>query len=514
MKNIFNHVEVPKVPTNRFDMSHGVKMSGDMGELLPAFTAECYPGDRWYIKPEVLARFAPLVSPVMHHITIDYHFFFTPNRKLWADWEDFITGVEEVETPKLQAMDSLVVGALGDYLGYVPNAPHPTFQASCLPVAAYALIYDEYYRAQDLQAKYFEPLISGNNSWCTTLYRGFPLKRAWNHDYFTACLPFAQKGDPVTLPLLNNSTANVTLADTTNQPIIRENNAAGNPLSGNMLAGVTGDLTVFDGVANIQAQFDPNETLVVDINGEAVDITTVRTAFAIQAFLERDARSGTRYIETVEGHFGVYSSDKRLDRPEYLGGLKMNMVISEVLATAETVSGTTVTNPVGQMAGHGLSVGGGNTIQYFVEEHGWINGIISVRPRTAYQQGLHKSLLRNDRLDYMWPQFANIGEQPVYMTEIYMDAPGDELGEVFGYIPRYSELRFMNSRVAGDMRSTLNFWHLGRIFNEKPLLNSNFIECAPDKRIFAAPSEDGIYFHIVNNAWVDRKLSKFGTPSI
>jgi hypothetical protein len=326
--------------------------------------------------------------------------------------------------------------------------------------------------------------------------------RAWQHDYFTSCLPWAQKGDAVTIPIGEvdityrsdvGGTVFRQLDGTafTNQDSLGHSDAGGQPRQGS--------------TTGTRYNIDNSSQLVG--TAEAADINSLRRAFRLQEWLERNARGGTRYIESILAHFGVKSSDARLQRPEYLGGSKGKMVISEVLSTAET------TLPVGNMAGHGISVSGGNEFRYNVEEHGWIIGLISVTPETAYQQGVHRSLLKLDRLDYFWPTFANIGEQEVKNAELY--AVGNQVGETFGYVPRYAEYKFLNSRVAGEMKTSLDYWHLGRKFSAKPNLNGAFVQCDPTTRIFAVedPSVDNIYGHIFNNIKAIRKMPKYGTPN-
>lgn len=515
MKNIFNTVKLSGVRSNNFDLGHDVKLSFSMGELVPTCVMECLPGDSFQISTENMLRFAPLISPVMHKVRVQTHYFFVPNRILWPEWEKWITGDTDVEAPYLRLSETqgITVGSLCDYLGLPDGVPTGSLDVNVLPIVAYLKIWNEFYRDQNLQDEISLPVVPGDNSdWLTDYCEGSPLKRAWQHDYFTSALPFAQKGDSVQIPLTSVDDVPVDFVNT------------GQP--GAMIDVQTGAVS---GIGPLEQQagppplsrslhtddepsaYDPRGSLVVDIQADATDINTLRRAFRLQEWLERNARAGTRYVETILGHFDTITSDGRLQRPEYLGGARQNMVISEVLATAQSTDDNVA---VGMMAGHGISVGGGKSIRYRCEEHGFIIGIINVQPETAYQQGIPRLYSRLDRLDYAWPTFANIGEQEVLNKEVYMQHTTPE--GVFGYVPRYAEYKFVNSRVAGEMRTSLAFWHLGRIFASDPALNELFISCNPSTRIFAVtdPDEDHIFAHVFNNVRVSRKLPRYGVPAI
>jgi hypothetical protein len=502
-KNLFNSVEVSKPKKNVFDLTHDVKMSSKMGQLTPTCVIECVPGDMFNIGCDSLIRFAPLLAPVMHRMDVSMHYFFVPNRITWENWEKFIVDANTPHTlPYLEYLPSATAAEKKflDYLGVPPNnsSPAVTQNINALPLAAYQAIYNEYYRDQNLVPEVDYKLTDGNNIVTAADLLQMRL-RAWEHDYFTSALPFAQKGAAVDIPI----------GQIENDVPVR----ASNNIVARAMGTTAGTFVIAE--QDLGSSTTPPNTLFVD--GDEFDIspTTIndlRRAFRLQEWLEKNARGGTRYIENILMHFGVKSSDKRLQRPEYITGVKTPVVISEVLNT----TGLSDETPQGNMAGHAVAVTTGKYGTYFCEEHGYIIGIMSVMPKTAYQQGIPKTYLKNDPLDFFWPSFAHIGEQPVTQNELY--AYTNNAANTFGYVPRYAEYKFMSNRVAGDFRTTLAYWHLGRIFNVDPTLSQQFIECTPEDvdRIFAVTDDpegtDNLYCQVLHKIRAVRPMPKFGTP--
>lgn len=516
MANVFNKIAVPRIGYNQFDLSHEIKTSFNMGFLIPTMVTDVLPGDIFNFSCENLLRFSPLNTPVMHRVYVTSDFYFVPDRILWPEMPDWLAGNSDpsVVPPYILGFNGAQEGDLADYLGYPTDVQTINLQASALPVAAYLKIYNDYYRDENLQGETFQELTAGDNS---GFYAGPafspPLKRAWMHDYFTSCLPWPQKGDAVTIPLLNAATTDVTLKSTTGTPnLVR--NATSHAAANWDVSAVGATTTGETNNAGTLSVLDPNGAWEVDINSQAQDIAALRLAFAAQEWQERNARGGTRYKEFLKAHFDVDGGDPRLDRPEFIGRYTQRMVISEVLSTAQDVANEV---PIGALKGHGISAGQSKRLKYRAKEHGWIIGLINVQPVTAYQQGLPRMYSRTDKFDYFFSTLQHVGEQAVLRQEIWCVTGGvPDLETEFGYIPRYAEYKYINSRVCGEFKTTLDDWHLGRIFTAIPLLNSSFIECSPSRRIFDVtdPNVDTIYAQIFISCTGTRKIAKYGVPMI
>lgn len=503
----FNAIRINKPGRNAFDLSHERKFSMNMGKLYPIMVQEVVPGDKFRVSTESVIRLAPMLAPVMHRVNSYIHYFFVPNRLVYSDWETFITGGESGNLtpafPAIRITDAnkaeFAKGSLADHMG-VPVIPSgttvtQTLDINALPFRAYHLIYNEYYRDQNLQTAV--PISkSGTVSASEETELLYMRTRAWEKDYFTSALPWAQRGGDVMLPttIQYKDFAEIYGQGPGKTPI-----ATGGAVSTN--AGNPGSLN------------DGDETLKIEnIDGLDVTINDLRRSNALQVWLERNARGGARYIEQILSHFGVKSSDARLQRPEFLGGGKTPIVISEVLATFNNTE-----TPGGTMYGHGISVGNMNRFKKSFEEHGFILAIMSVLPRTCYQQGLPRFYSKFDKFDYYFPEFAHLGEQEVKNQELYYDPSGTSPKEgTFGYQSRYAEYKFKESTVHGDFKENLSYWHMGRIFESAPSLNLSFVSADPTHRIFPVddPAEDKLYVQLYNNVQAIRPLPVFSEPML
>ena len=517
---IFDRVQINKPKKSAFDLSHERKFSMNMGDLVPVLCQEVLPGDSFRLNMEQLVRLQPMLAPMMHRVNVYTHFFYVPNRLVWNDWEKFITGGDTgTDTPVfptftnnatvsvLKQQQAFKYGSLLDYMGFPVKQIQdsslttqvPVMSFSQLPFRAYQLIYNEYYRDQNLETPIDVKKTSGSQVWGAAGYDILLAlrKRAWEKDYFTSALPYAQKGQALELPLTGDA------------PVYMELGAQGK-------LDVIGQTTAGQMGVNVRVDENASTTSATQMkadmsNVNSATINELRSAFQIQKWLEKNARGGTRYIEQILSHFGVKSSDARLQRPEYLGGGKTPVTVSEVLQ----MSATEATSPQGNMAGHGLSVGSSHSFKRFFEEHGFIIGIMSVLPRTAYFQGLPKMFSRTDRFDYAWPEFAHLGEQEVKNQEVFFDLSDADYNKgTFGYQPRYTEYRYIPDTVHGDFANSLKFWHMAREFSTRPALNSSFVKSDPTTRVFAVtdPAYPKLLVQTYANLQAIRTLPKYGNP--
>lgn len=549
--NVFQTISSNRPESSKFDLTHNRKFSLEPGKLYPVLCHQALPSGVYSYDCNAVMRMAPMLSPIMHMVDVCVHSFFYPERltQTRGNFEIFITGGKNgdgknalgvtIEAPyfvvkgtgstdvnAISLSDDMGEGTLADFLGIqFPDdvATGFTQRINARPFIAFWRIHNEYFRDQNVDKDYvglYPGIFDHPGGNMTSIIFAamtadpeflFPFfqipKVCWEKDYFTSALPFAQRGEPVDVPL----TGQATITYKENSDVFQGD---GSPAfaSGNLTAevgpsvlGVPGAIgQVFGRIENIDE---------LNLNAGGFSITALRTAARLQEWLEKMATGGSRYIEQIKAQFGVTSSDARLQRAEYLGGGKIPMHISEVVQTAP--DGAT---PLAEMAGHGVTAGQITTYKKFVEEHGFFMSFIFLRPKTAYQQGLSRMWWdRFDKLDYPWPSFARIGEQEVLSKEIYFQCDGGTNDDdVFGYQQRYADWKYIPSTVHGEFRSTLDFWHWGRIFGSRPTLSPEFIQCDPDPRIFNVLSDanDTLYCIVNNRMTAKLPLPYYGEPRL
>lgn len=488
---------------NKFNLSYYHSLTCDAGKLIPISLIDVLPGDSFKMSSTILLRMSPMFNPIMHPIRVRVHHFFIPFRLLWEDWEDFITGIDtpafpQIELPLGTAND---VGTLRDYLGLPIDNKLP-INVSALPFRAYNLIYNEYYRDQDLVDEL--PFTTGGNKEIinsntgeTESLNSYSLKNvSWEKDYFTTSRPWAQKGPQVTIPV--QAADKIIPAIPTGQTMWSANQT-------------NGAVNIWNGGTRLAA---PNDNTInyaggIGFNAKGLDIANIdihdlRLALGLQRYQEARANYGSRYIEYLRYAFGVKCSDYRLQRPEYLGGGSSLMQISEVLGTGE--------NNLGSMGGHGIGMSRTNSFIRFFEEFGYIMSFMSILPKTIYAQGVPRHFLKRTKEDFFQKELQNIGMQEVFNSELAVISNPNS-SEIFGYQSRYDEYRYSQSKVLGEFRTTLKDWHLARLFDNQPVLNGDFINSNPSKRIFASQSTHGFICMINNKVRARRVLDLFAKPA-
>lgn len=528
MANIFQKVRVRKPKSNVFNLSHNLKLSTNMGVMTPILCVPVVPRDRFRDTTEIFVRFAPMLAPLMHSVKVYTHFFFVPNRIAMKQdqWEEFITkgedgtSTQEIPYTTAAALNSAglwTVGSLADYFGLPVQQEvngSDTTPISLLPFLAYQKIWNDFYRDQNLQGEIDIDVDGGLVTESSVLRNIFSMhNRAWEKDYFTSALPFVQRGEPTVIgvgdkaPVVLDADGQLQLYRT-----IQDNVQSGEASFVNTAGKVTltGSSTT-GGSAKRPVNMDPNGTLYADLSqATSIDIVDLRTANKVQEWKEKNSRFGSRYIEQILAHFGVKSSDARLQRPEYLGGGFSDVVFDAVFQTSQT----TADSPLADYAGQGASAQVTHQFNRFFEEHGYIIGIMTVMPKTGYYQGIPRDFMKIDSMDWYWPSFAHLAEQPIFNAELYAGSRQSDPMGTFGYTPRYAEYKYMPDRVAGHFRTDLDYWHLAREFSNPPQLNASFIECNPSTRIFNVTDEtvEHLYCQVRHNLLARRPMPKYGTP--
>lgn len=535
MKHSFSQVPRANIPRSSFDRSHGLKTTFDADYLIPVFVDDCVPGDSYNLNMHFFARLATPLYPIMDNLVLESFWFFVPYRLVWDNWTK-MHGAQDDPGDSISYTVPVLTGAAGscgesslwDYFGLPldnkagSHIDPDNVTVSCLPFRAYTLIWNEWFRDQNLQDSYNVDTDDGPDALtasptATGQVASNPFKRGKRHDYFTSCLPAPQRGDAVSLPL--SGTASI-VSDSTNPTLDSpsdsgETNKSFSSLTdGDLHAAWAGAL----GGTRTNIVWN-NPGLEVDLtSATATTINDLRLAFQTQRLLERDARSGTRYNELILSHFGVTVPDFRVQRPELLGMGSTPVNISPVAQTSGQPT-PAADDKLGNLAAIGTVSGKHGFTKSFVE-HGVIIGLVNLRGDITYSQGIERYWMKQTRYDFYYPVLAQIGEQSVTMAEIWTQGDGATTDDtVFGYQERYAEYRYKPSRLTGlfnvDAASSLSAWHLSEDFATQPSLDSAFIQSntgTPLDRALAIPSEP----HLIFDAYFDLKCARpmplFGVP--
>lgn len=509
-RNVESHFSLlPHADISRstFDRSHSLKTSFNVGDVVPFYIDEVLPGDTFDLFTSKVVRMPSLITPIMDNIYLDTYFFFVPNRLVWEHWRE-LNGENtksawipdtQYQVPQIKSPEGgWNIGTLADYFGIPTGVGNLSVNA--MPFRAYALVMNEWFRDENLTDPLLIPTddadvigVNTGNYITDTAKGGLPFKAAKYHDYFTSCLPSPQKGPDVTIPTLGDTPVVAKQLQVPSELLDGYGihfDVRGTTSGSNLYMGQSGPPAGSLGSPTSSFNSTPDNLWAVNSAGSVATINQLRMAFQVQKMYEKDARGGTRYVEVLKSHFGVTSPDARLQRPEYLGGNRIPINVSQIVQNSQTTDSSPQGTPVGLSL---TSDTHGDFRKSFVE-HGFVLGVMVARYDHTYQQGLERFWSRKDRFDYYWPVFANIGEQAVKNREIYAQGT-DEDDEVFGYQEAWADYRYKPNRVTGEMRSqspqSLDVWHLGDDYTKLPSLSDSWIREDPVNvdRVIAVTSQ-------------------------